>query len=234
MCKIQNFTCKICKKIGHFTSLCKAPTPERRNPNFTKDTRNTTYQQNIPQTRRVRHIKEQQQSEEEAEEETVDAEAALYIKELMGDWSSVNIIRPTAFEEINNVSLNKETGGEFWLKTNFGNKETDWIADTGSPRSFMQESKAKDIVRKHPLTKISTFNEKTRYKCFNNQDIQITGVLHLTLKSGSWTATKCNILLVSKLPQNVMGRDIFHQLGIHLTATKPTDKTIGLLSDTSV
>ena len=34
MCKAQNFTCKICKKIGHFTSMCKAPMPERRNTQF--------------------------------------------------------------------------------------------------------------------------------------------------------------------------------------------------------
>ena len=144
---------------------------------------------------------------EEAKEETVDAEAASNIKEPMEDWNSVNIIRPTAFKEISNVSLNKETGGEFWVKTNFSNMEIDWLADTGSPRSFMQQSKTKDIVRKHPSTKISTFINKTRYKCFNNQDIQITGVQHLTLKSGSWTANNCNILLVRKLPQNLMGRD---------------------------
>ena len=58
ICKAQNFTCKICKISAIFTSLCKAPTPERWYPNFTKDTGNTTYQQSNPQTRRVRHIKE--------------------------------------------------------------------------------------------------------------------------------------------------------------------------------
>ena len=30
-----------------------------------------------------------------------------------------------------------------------------------------------------------------------------------------------------------MGRDILQQLGIHFTATKPTGKTIGLISDTT-
>ena len=32
MCKLQNFTCEICKKMGHYTSLCKATMPERRKP----------------------------------------------------------------------------------------------------------------------------------------------------------------------------------------------------------
>ena len=63
--------------------------------------------------------------------------------------------------------------------------------------------------------------------------MKITGVLHITLKSGSWSAKNCNILLMNNLPQNVMGRDILQQLGIHLTATKPIGKTIGQISDSS-
>ena len=99
----------------------------------------------------------------------------------------------------------------------------------------MQESNSKKITAKYPDTKISNFTEKkTKYKCFNNQDIQIKGVLNVDLKSGSWTATNCKILLVSNLPQNVMGKDILQKLGIHLTASKPTGKTIGLISDTTI
>ena len=98
---------------------------------------------------------------------------------------------------------------------------------------FPQYSKAQEIVSKNKTSKITTFNEKTRYKCFNNQDIKITSVLHITLKLGSWTAKNCNILLMNNLPQNVMGGDILQQLGIHLTATKPTGKTIDLISDSS-
>ena len=151
----------------------------------------------------------------------------------MEDWSAVNTIIPTGFNEVDNVSLNKEAGGEFWVKTNYNNSELDWLADTGLPRSFMQYSKAQEIVSKNTTSEITAFKEKTRYKCFNNQEIKITGALHITLKLGSWTAKNCNILLVNNLPQNVMGRDILQQLGDHLTATKPTGKTIGLISDSS-
>ena len=209
--------------------------PERRNPPFKQDIRKTTQQQSTSQARRVRHIKEQQQSEEEeeTEEKRVDTEAALYIKELMEDWSSLNTIRPAGVKEVNDVSLNKEAGGEFWVKTNYNNIELDWLADTGSPRSFMQYSKAQEIVSKNTTSKITTFKEKTRYKCFNNQDIKITGVLHCTLKSRSRTAKNCNIILVNNLSQNVMGSDILQHLGIHFSATKPTGKTIGLISNSS-
>ena len=42
MCKAQNFTCKICKKIGHFTSICKAPMLERRSTRLDKTTEKHT------------------------------------------------------------------------------------------------------------------------------------------------------------------------------------------------
>ena len=181
----------------------------------------------------MRHVKEQDicEEEQETEEETVDAEAALYIKELMEDWSSVNTIRSVEVKKINTISVNKTTGGECWVKTNGKNTEVDWLADTGSPRSFLEYTKAKEITKQNKESKITMF-EKSRYKCFNNQDIKILGVLHITLKSGTWTAKNCRILLVKHLAQPVMGRDILQQLRIVLTATKPTGKIINLVSDT--
>ena len=119
MCKAQNFTCQICRKTGHYTSMCKTPMPEKKKPITTRQENRYTPQQQQQQqqpqnTRRVRHIQEEEEQEPtEEENETVDGEAALYIKELMEDWSSINIIRPTEFNEVNNVSLNKDTSGEF-------------------------------------------------------------------------------------------------------------------------
>ena len=191
--------------------------PERRKTFSHQQENKNTPQQQVQQTRRVRHIQEeQQQEEEEPEEETMDGEAALYIKELIEDWSSINDqlvhIRPIGFRHVNNVSLNKDISGEFWVKTKYRNSEIERSADTGSPRSIMQESTAKEITAKYPDTKITNFMEKTKYKCFNNQDIEIKGVLNVHLKSGSWTVTNFKILLVNNLPQNVLGRHILHKL----------------------
>ena len=113
MCKAQNFTCQICKKTVHYTSLCTAPMPERKKPITTRQENSYPSQQQFQQTRRVRHIQEEREqvTEEEREDETVDGEAALYIKELMEDWSSINFVQPTGFQEVNNVSLNKDTSG---------------------------------------------------------------------------------------------------------------------------
>ena len=84
ICKAQNLTCQICKKTGHYTSLCKAPTPERRKPITPREENKYPSQHQFQQTRTVRHIQEEQEQvpEEEREDEAV---AALYIKELMED-----------------------------------------------------------------------------------------------------------------------------------------------------
>ena len=163
MCKAQNFTCQICEKTGHYTSMCKAQMPERKKPTTPRQENRYTPQNQPQNTRRVRHIQDEQEQESaEEESETVDGEAASYIKELMEDWSAINIVRPTGFKEVNIVSLNKDTSGEFWVKTNCRKPEIDWLADTGSPRSFMQESIAKDLITKHQDASISKFTEKTK------------------------------------------------------------------------
>ena len=146
----------------------------------------------------------------------------------------INLVRPTGFREVDNVSLNKDTSGEFWVKTKCRASVIDWLGDTRSPRSFMQESNAKTLTDKYPDTRISNFTEKTKYKGCNNQDIQIKGVLNINPKSRSWRATNCKILLVRNLPQNVMGRDILHKLGIQLTASKSMGKTVRLISDKTI
>ena len=64
-CPARNTTCKICKKQGHFSSMCKAPMPERRRPPLQSTSSPQSRYQNTytprpgnNQTRRVRHIKD--------------------------------------------------------------------------------------------------------------------------------------------------------------------------------
>ena len=66
----KNTQCNICKKIGHYASLCTAKMPERRTPRRQQLT--TTEQYTTPQTRRVRHVKSESQ-QNESTEESVDA-----------------------------------------------------------------------------------------------------------------------------------------------------------------
>ena len=77
ICPAKNTQCNICKKVGHFAARCTAKMPGRRTPRRPQPT--TPGQYATPQTRRVRHVKNEN-SQEDSTEESVDAEAALYIK----------------------------------------------------------------------------------------------------------------------------------------------------------
>ena len=74
--------------------------------------------------------------------------------------------------------------------------------------------------------RIEKFTENTIYKCFNNNNIEIEGVLIIDIQSGSWTAKSCKVLIVKNKTNNIMGRDLLSKLGITLNASKNTDKKL--------
>ena len=171
---------------------------------------------------------------ESDEPDDVDAEAALYIQKLTEDWANVNLIRPTTFHTEKKSVINNEGTGEFWVATTTKNKRIVWLADTGSPRTFMNKETANELLLHISKAKIVPYKEQEKFKCFNNKQIKIEGVLHLDLKSGSWNAPDCQILLVENKTNNIMGRDILRKLGIFLTASKNTGKKVLQISDTSL
>ena len=81
-----------------------------------------------------------------------------------------------------------------------------------------------------PKTKIENFTENTIYNCFNNNNIDIKGVLIIDIKSGSWIAKSCKVLMVNNRTNNIMGRDLLAKPGITLNATKNTGKNVNLIS----
>ena len=194
--------------------------PERKSPRRQQPT--TPIQYTSPQERRVRHVKPE--SHEDSTEESVDAEAALYIKELHEDWANINLVRPTEFHKHSNDNLNKNLDGEFWVETLTVNEKLHWLADTCTPRSFINTEKAMELSEKNPNATIHPYNEFTKFRCFNNNNIQIQGVLHLDIKSGSWSAKQCKVLIVDNKTNNIMGRDLLAKLGITLNANKPNGK----------
>ena len=129
-----------------------------------------------------------------------------------------------------NKKVNEDPLGEFGVETTTGPRKIEWLADTGSPRSFMNEELANKLQKKIPNIKITEYTEKTIYKSFTNINTEIKGVLSINLKSGSWTAKACKVLIVENITKNIMGRDILTKLGITLSAHKKPGKTINLIS----
>ena len=235
-CPAKVSYCNICKKPGHFAKLCRSQIPPLpRN-------RGQFQQRQQMQTRNVKNITEEGIQEielpleEEYETETKDPEQTIYIRELMEDWSSVNLIE-REFKSTKNSFLNNKTPtGEIIIQTKTENNFTiNWLADTGSPRSFIDMQTAKELLQQNSQIKIEKYNNNTKFKCFNNNDIPIIGQLQLEINSGSWTATNCIILVVEHKSQNLMGRDILAKLGLTLVQQHSNKgKKILNINDTTI
>ena len=230
--------CNICKKMGHFAKLCRSKMPERPRQRPPQQTPQLPYNQSPGnnQTRRLQHVTEQSQemiqATTEEESESIDPEATLYLKELTEDWANINPIRPKTYKLVRNIIVNKKQNDEIWIKTRCNNSETiERLADTGSPRSFINQSTAKKLMTKNPNIKIEQYNENKRYRCFNNKEIKIRGVIHMGITSGDWLAKRCQILIVEQNTTNLMGRDKLPKLGFSLQQTTQQGRHIHQISD---
>ena len=115
---------------------------------------------------RVRQIQEnlmEEDQEDQKETESLDPEATLYIKELTEDWADVNHIAPTTFKRVKNTALNENQPREIWIETTISNKnKIQWLANPGSPRSFIALEKANKIINNNPGTKLQPYmSQKT-------------------------------------------------------------------------
>ena len=224
--------------MGHFAKLCRSKLPEQPTPRPSQRPPQQTYNQSpgSNQTRRVRHVTEQSQEVNKAitedNAESIDPEATLYLKELKEDWANIKLVQPKVFRPVKNIIVNKEQNDEIWVQTTCNNSEKiDWLADTGSPRNFINPTMANKFMTQKPNVRIENYNENKHYRCFNNKEIKIKVVIHMDTTSGSWCAKRYPILTVEQNTTNLMGRDVLLKLGISLQQTKQQVRQIHHISD---
>ena len=203
-----------------------------QNRGTTSTNQYNNYQHN---TRRVRNIKatstediSQAESNKSEENESIDPESVCYIREMMEDWNTINLVKwnwkQTKINKINQTQM-----GEYWLETQSGNCKIHWLVDTGSPRSFVSQSTANTLINKLGK-KIQNKTPKVgEFRCFNNNKIKVNSTLKINLHSRNSIAQNCEILVVPHNTVNLLGRDILQKLGIHLTQTKQGEKTINFI-----
>ena len=232
VCPAKKVQCNLCKKIGHYSKVCKSAEFMWQTQQIKPQT--TSPQQTFPQTRRVRNIRpahEQQQKEQqlqdtqtEATDETLDLENTFYIQKVFDSWNTVNLIHPTNFVNAHPQKLSPNISEEIWIKSSTDKFETNWLADTGSPRSFICKTEAERIIQMCKSAKWrKPTNSQTQYRCFNNIEIPITGIIQINLRSGLREATNNEILVVNANTVNLMGRDIMVKLGFTLSQIKGTN-----------
>ena len=218
-CTAKQAVCNICKKTGHSAKMCRSKTPPlpARRQNQRGPIQRPQGQSNQLKVRQIQEqLIEQKEEREEEEIESVDLESALYMKELSEDWADINHIAPESFIEVQNVHLNTTMPKEIWVETTTNKLKIPWLADTGSPRSFITKEQANKIMEHNPKVKLQQYTSQTKYNCFNNNNFKIEGEINNTLRSGSWTAQNCKILVVGHKTHNLMGRDVLQKLGISL------------------
>ena len=205
ICPAKKVQCNLCKKVGHYSKVC-------RSANLMWQTQQIKPQQivpqrNIPQTRGVRNIRPSQEQQQivthaqdtkpETMEETVDLENTFYIQEVFDSSNTVNFINPKIFHTAQPHKLSPSISDEIWIKTYTDTFETDWLADTGSPRSFIRKTEADRILRQCKSAKWKEPSGcQTQYRCFNNIEIPITGIDQINLRSGLREASNNEILVV--------------------------------------
>ena len=113
----------------------------------------------------------------------------------------------------------------------FFNQSTANMDPNNKQQRFINQSTAKKFMSNNPNIKIERYNENKRYRCFNNKEIKIKGVIHMDITSGNWIAKKCQILIVENNTTNLMGRDMLPKLGISLQQTKQQGRQIHHISD---
>ena len=168
--------------------MCRSDIPPRRveiqntQRSYQRAYINKNQQQNNTQqqtnTRRVRNIQaipddSTIQEEEETETETIDPESTCYIREMMEDWNSINFIESLNFTTVTQKDLNKNHQGEFWIQTSSKIENINWLADTGSPRSFTSRSTVQNLTAKLGNKIIKEDRNIGEFRCFNNNKNKI-------------------------------------------------------------
>ena len=151
----------------------------------------------------------------------------MFKTELMEDWKKINLIE-REFKETKNFELNNMTlNGEIIIQTTLNkNNELNWLADTGSPRNFLDINTANELFQNNKNMSLEPYKGPMKFKCFNNQDIPIIRQIQMELHSGSRTAKNCNILVVKHRSRNLMGRDVLSKLGLTLTQQQTEGKKV--------
>ena len=102
----------------------------------------------------------------------------------MEDWRKINLIE-REFKETKNFELNNLTpNGKIIIQTTLNKNNTlNWLADTGSPPSFIDINTANELIQNYKNMILESYNGQMKFKCFNNQDIPIIGQIQMELHS---------------------------------------------------
>ena len=144
---------------------------------------------------------------------------------------------------VNAVSFQEETADKLkaddlkghLIRVKIGDNDIVFIADTGSPTSFVNNKTAttlQNTVTNTRRIQLNQDDEANRMVCYNGYKISTFDRLITPIESGGWTINTAPFIVVDDKRANIWGRNLLPQLGIHLHQEKPTGKSINYIVDT--
>ena len=135
------------QKIGHYRKVC-------RSAKFLWQSQQITPQQNYPKTQEVRKVREKtntqtipntnQDSQSDKNDDSIDLENTFFIQEI---FKNSNTVKPNTFNNDKPAKYSPKVSDEIRICTTSDRIEIDWLADTGSPRSFINKEEADKILQ---------------------------------------------------------------------------------------
>ena len=144
------------------------------------------------------------------------------------DVSSVNAV--SFYEETADNLKTDDLQGHL-VRDKIGDKNSVFIADTGSFVNNKTATTPQNTVKKARLIQLNQDDKAKRMVCYNGYKIPAFGRLVTPVESGGWTINTAPIILVVDKRANMLGRNLLPQLGIHLHQEKPDGKSINYIAD---
>ena len=207
-CPAREKICNKCTKRGHFAKLCKSSEVNAIQENI-------PHQQDLQETDMTAYVNYLQAGDFIAGWELThpDDTSTIWIK-----------LEPRRAEVITNTDLQ---GNLIRVRSETNNIV--FIADTGSPTSFVNEQTANllaSTVKSAIKTKLEDDDGANRIVCYNGYKIPSLGRLIAPIESGGWTIQTASFIVVDDRRANILGRNLLPQIGIQLhQERKPVGKS---------
>ena len=197
-CPARDKICNQCTKRGHFARLCKSS--------------------------EVNAIQEENQQQQDLQNTDMTAYVNyLQAGDVIPGWelihpddTSTNWINfePRRAEQL----LDTDLKGHL-IRVRSGKNNIVFIADTGSPTSFVNEKTANLLattVTSAVRTTMRDDDEANKMVCYNGYKIPSLGRLTAPIESGGWTIQTSSFIVVDDRRANILGRNLLPLIGIQL------------------
>ena len=195
MCK----KCNHCGLLNHFNKVC------RRKLNNARNTQ---------QNNRINNVETTETTNKNSNQENQNVNYINYNEQINSDYDSSDDNFVATVENVSSqqVALNN-------ISITIGNTDCDLLLDSGSECTLINMSLAKEIMYNCPQSQWSE-KKPLELKSFSNDIVKTLGALKTPVRCNDWKIQEAKFTVVAYVFRQILGRDLFDQLGI-IISQKP-------------